>query len=92
MEKSRADTLIDQIDALQRDFQLQFDQQGEIKWLQGVERCVELKMKVWGFDGKQPPAEPAPPAAPPMVIDLKRLSTATLAELTHLYDEPPKNQ
>lgn len=93
MKKSKADTLIEQIDELQQDFQQQFAAQGEIKWLQGVERCVELKMKVWGFDGKQPPVENDPAPVPQIVLDLTRLSTTTLAEIMALYqaDQTPKN-
>ena len=88
MKKSRADLLIEQIDELKTDFQSLFDEQKELKWLQGVERCLELKMKVWGFDGKQPPVEAEPP--PSVVLDLTRLSKATLAEIVELYNKNQK--
>lgn len=92
MKRSYADTLIQEINELKNDFQGLFDDQKELKWLQGVERCMELKMKVWGFDGKQPVPEVEPAPAPKIVLDLTKLSTETLSEIVALYQADQTNK
>ena len=52
----------------------------ELKALQGIERCIELRMRLLGFDGKSVPAQPAP-QEPPAELDLTRLSENALKEL-----------
>lgn len=55
----------------------------DVKLLQGIERCVELRMKLYGLDGKTPPTTTANPD-PIITIDLAKLSTQTLKEIINL--------
>lgn len=81
MKKSHADTLVGQIDELQKYYREAFATTDDIKALQGVERCIELKMKVWGFDGKATVAEIIDQPSAEISIDLSKLSKETLLEI-----------
>lgn len=82
------------IDALEKRYrhliEIQSEQQDkvvDVKMMQGEERCLELKMKLLGFDGKQPfkPTEVGCSGVhDDIVIDLKTLSKQTIRELSKL--------
>lgn len=92
MKKSHSEILIQQIDSLQSRYNDPEVTADEIKALQGVERCLELKMKIWGFDGKNPQAEQEQEASE-IVIDITKLSKQALQEIAALSDKKhePKN-
>lgn len=65
--------LVDEVDKISKRYADHFTESADIKALQGMERCVELKMKIRGIDGKPPPqTEPvtAPPEWSIPVVDL----------------------
>lgn len=80
------------IDSLEKAYRRQIDLQTEdkavdVKMMQGVERCLELKMKLLGFDGKQQPVlcnEKAEGADDDIVIDIGGLSHQTVKELVEI--------
>ncbi|MEG2479730.1 MAG: hypothetical protein RSA50_05615 [Mucinivorans sp.] len=75
-------TIQKHIDKLQEQYQRAVDESpNDIKILLGIERCIELRMRLWGFDGK-PSAQSFTPTAPTSeAIELASLSQATLKEL-----------
>lgn len=82
--------LLDRLDTLEELYRVSYIDGGDLKLLQGVERCIELRMKLLGFDGKS--AAAAPVAAESIVsIDLKKLSNETLKEIIHLTQEGVKD-
>lgn len=81
MQRSQSDILVTQIDQLQECYRKLFDDTSDLKALQGVERCIELKMKVWGFDGKGVVAEISDNPTAEISIDLSKLSKQTLFEI-----------
>lgn len=52
-EKSIAQQLLDQVSLIAERYEELFAQNEDAKALQGLERCVELMMKICGIDGKQ---------------------------------------
>lgn len=89
------------IDALEKIYHRQIELQSEqhnkvtdIKTMQGVERCLELKMKLLGFDGKQqfmPTQTNCSPTGDDIVIDLNDLSQQTIQELNRMSKITLKN-
>lgn len=72
--------LLQRLDSLESLYRDGYHANEDLKLLQGVERCIELRMKLLGFDGKTTAA--APVAAESIVsIDLKQLSDETIREL-----------
>lgn len=56
----------------------QLSLEGDIKACNGLEHCIELRMRLFGFDGKNSVDLPSAQSA---IIDLDRLSESTLGEL-----------
>lgn len=72
--------LLKRVDSLEKLYRDSFAINDDPKLLQGVERCIEIRMKLLGYDGKNSVA--APIAAETILsIDLKQLSETTLREL-----------
>lgn len=79
------------IDSLEKTYRRQIELQtqeqnktADIKIMQGVERCLELKMKLLGLDGKQPFVAVEDKTGNPsddIVLDLNSLSRQTIQEL-----------
>ncbi len=46
------DKIIDEIDELTKKYEMLFARDEDLKSLQGMERCIEMKMKACGMDGK----------------------------------------
>ncbi len=65
--------IIKQIDELTKKYDNIFIQENELKALQGMERCIEMKVKVLGLDTKK---------TPPMVPENKNIeNNISIAEL-----------
>lgn len=68
--------------------------QPDVKLLQGIERCLELKMKLLGFDGKRPfqgAAAGAQKEEQTITIDLSCLSKNTIEEILLLTNKNKKD-
>lgn len=75
--------MLKRLDSLEKLYRESYFTNEDLKLLQGVERCIELRMKLLGYDGKSSTA--APVASESIVsIDLKRLSDQTLRELLEI--------
>lgn len=75
--------LLCRLDSLEKLYREGYATGEDMKLLQGVERCIELRMKLLGYDGKTVVAAPA--AVDRVIsIDLKRLSDDTLREILTL--------
>lgn len=86
-QNSVVKTVVDEITTLQAQYVKAFDDTFDIKALQGVERCIELKMKVYALDGKNPPQIDENPE---ITIDLSKLSSSTLKEIIELTQKISK--
>ncbi|MEG0656052.1 MAG: hypothetical protein RR465_03395, partial [Mucinivorans sp.] len=81
MKKSPFELLVSEIDTLQKKYADQYKQEADLKALQGVERCLELKMKIMGFDGKTPPTIGIETPGAEFLLDLSKLSKQALQEI-----------
>lgn len=79
--ESRVAVMIEKLDSLEELYRIAFDDSSDIKALVGVERCLELRMKILGLDGKQGVGVTMAPPENLLTIDLEKLSQATLVEL-----------
>lgn len=77
---SSVNDLLDRLDTLETLYREGYLQNADLKLLQGVERCIELRMKLLGYDGKTTTAAPVVTESI-MSIDLTKLSDTTLKEL-----------
>lgn len=77
---SSVNDLLDRLDTLETLYREGYLQNADLKLLQGVERCIELRMKLLGYDGKTATAAPVVTESI-MSIDLTKLSDTTLKEL-----------
>ncbi len=73
-------TIITEINALKKHYEELFLCEQDIKALTGVERCIEMKMKVMGIDGKHKD-EPQTTNNTQTHISLSELPTKLLNEL-----------
>lgn len=73
--------LIAEIDIITKRYEELFAREDDIKALQGMERCVELKMKICGFDGKPLPTPPTTDRVVEPSISLAELPTSVLKQL-----------
>lgn len=72
--------IIHEIDNLAQKYNQLFDRDEDIKSLQGVERCIEMKMKACGIDGKNNPETPSNNPASPTLL-LSELPTDILKQI-----------
>ncbi|CDN31560.1 hypothetical protein BN938_1473 [Mucinivorans hirudinis] len=72
--------LIQRLDTLEELYRQSFSQSEDVRLLQGVERCIELRMKLLGYDGKTQAAAPVTEERT-ITIDLKQLSETTLKDI-----------
>lgn len=72
--------LLQRIDALEQMYDLAWQDSRDIKLLQGLERCIELRMKLFGYDGKSQVATVID-TSPGATLNLKMLSEAALREI-----------
>ncbi|MEG1371956.1 MAG: hypothetical protein RSD75_06425 [Mucinivorans sp.] len=84
MKKSPFELIISEIDALQLRYTELFASENDIKSLQGVERCLEMKMKIMGFDGKNSPPTENETSTAEIILDLTKLSKQSLEEIINL--------
>ncbi len=86
-------TIISEINALKKDYQELFLSEGDIKALTGVERCIEMKMKVMGIDGKQKEENQSAKQNNQSYISLSELPTKLLNEiLEHINSKNMEKQ
>lgn len=83
--------IIEEIDALCRRYENLFDKDEDPKMLQGMERCIEMKMKASGIDGKNNPESEAQ-QNPSTIIDLSKIPTSLLKELLEIANKTPDTQ
>lgn len=90
---TRTRDLLRRLETLEKLYRDNFCSQDDLKALQGVERCIELRMKLLGCDAKQSAgnagAVNTPEAA--MSIDLSKLSENTINELLKLGKDGKTN-
>lgn len=78
--------LLQRIDALEQMYSSAWQDSSDLKLLQGLERCIELRMKLFGYDGKSQVATSSIPEQG-STLNLKILSEAALREIYN-----PKNE
>lgn len=77
--------IIDEIDALAQKYEQLFARDEDIKSLQGIERCIEMKMKTCGYDGKNNPDTPTNTNTQPTLL-LSELPTDILKQIFNIIN------
>ncbi|MFI3286979.1 MAG: hypothetical protein R3Y61_00720 [Rikenellaceae bacterium] len=72
--------IIKEIDELSKRYEMLFQRDEDLKTLQGMERCLEMKMKAYGIDGKNTTENEAAPIHETK-INLNTLPTKLLREI-----------
>lgn len=92
MKKSHFDTLLREINELAKTYSAAFDVENDYKALQGVERCIDLKLKLFDKDEQNTAKDPDAEKQTELIIDLSKLSKQTLSEILQISKtKSPKN-
>lgn len=89
MKRSHFDTLLHEINELAKTYSTAFDLENDYKALQGVERCIELKIKLFDKDEQTTGKDPDSEKQTELNIDLSKLSKQTLSEILQLSKTKP---
>lgn len=76
--------IIQRINKLEQRYE-ELSQGGDVKYLNGMERCIELLMKVYGVDGKNS-YDIIENSQDKVKVDMSRLSSSTLSELISVLE------
>lgn len=82
----QASELFEAISSLEKLYYEYYASKEDLKVLQGMERLIEIRMKLYGYDGKNRVVRPSVPDDF-RVIELSKLSEMALREILELTNE-----